>query len=192
MTKNIKMPNKDDLAIAALKLAEFQGWETVTLQDIALELQIPLSELPDLIDDKADILSAIGRMIDRKTLENLSEPDPSASPRDALFEIMMERFDVLNEYRGGITAILNGFKTDPKQALFSMPHLCRSMGWMLEAAKINTSGWRGAAVLSGMTGMYLKVLYVWLKDESPDMTKTMAALDKALNRAEKMAEMIGF
>jgi hypothetical protein len=43
-----------------------------------------------------------------------------------------------------------------------------------------------------MTGMYLKLLYVWLKDESPDMTKTMAALDKALNRAEKMAEMIGF
>ncbi len=189
MTKNI---NKDDITLAALKLAELQGWNSVTLNDIADEAELSLAGLRDLFEDKGDILNHLGRMIDRKTLENLPEYDPSAAARDALFEIMMTRFDVMNDHRPGLLAIIDSCKLDPKQAVLSAPHLCRSMGWMLEAARINTNGWRGAATLAGMTGLYLKILYVWRKDDSPDMGKTMAALDKALGRAEKLAEMAGF
>ncbi len=44
----------------------------------------------------------------------------------------------------------------------------------------------------GLTGIYLKVLKVWCDDESRDLSKTMAALDKALERGESVADTFGF
>ena len=183
---------KDKAVKAALKLAAEKGWEHVSLRDIGDEAGIPLAELHDYFEDRLDILTALGRMIDRKTLENSGQGEAGISHRDRLFDILMERFDVLNEHRDGITAILRTFKCDPKQAIISLPHLCRSMSWMLDAAGIETSGIKGVARIAGLTGLYLKTLWVWMDDVSEDMAKTMAALDKNLERAERMANSFGF
>ena len=104
---------------------------------------------------------------------------------------MMERFDVLNEYRAGLVAILKSFRCDPKQAVISFPHLCKSMTWMLESAGVETTGIRGALKVAGLTGIYLDVQRIWMDDESADLSKTMAALDKDLGRAEQVINMFG-
>jgi len=109
-----------------------------------------------------------------------------------LFDILMERFDVLNDHRDGIVAILESFKMDPKQAVISLPHLCRSMTWMMEAAGMNTNGFVGAAKVAGLSVVYLNVVRVWKNDSTEDMSKTMAALDKSLGRAEQCANTFGF
>lgn len=176
---------------AALKLAATQGWGGITLYDIAQESGVALSDLYLHFEDKFDILAALGRKIDRETLARMSSGDTDISPRDALFDVFMDRFEVLNEYRDGVCAVLHSFKGDPKQAVISMPHLCRSISWMLEAVQLNTSGVRGAIRVSAMTGLYLKVLRVWMRDESADLGQTMAALDKELSRAEKFATSFG-
>ena len=191
-TNNEELSPKAKIVAAALSLAALQGWESVTLYDIADEAGISMAELHAHVEDKFDVLAALGRMIDRKTLENMSKLDPELSARDCLFDIFMDRFEVLNEHREGIEAILRSIRLDPKQALISLPHLCRSMSWMLEAAQINTSGIRGAIKVSGITALYLKILRVWLKDDTPDLSVTMAALDKELNRAEQVANTLGF
>lgn len=183
---------KEAAVNAALHLAALQGWESVTLYDIAQESGVNLALLHQFFEDKTDILSALGRMIDRATLERLSPLDPEISTRDALFDIFMDRFEVLGENRDGIVAILQSFKFDPKQAVIGAPHLCRSISWMLEAVQVNTSGIRGALRVAAMTALYLKVLRVWIGDDSPDISTTMAALDKELSRAEKLATSFGF
>lgn len=187
MTKKIDTSTKQKAVEAALHLAETQGWQNVTLSDIAKQADIDMATLHDYFEDRFDVLAALGRMIDRKVLENIGEGDRTLSERDRLFDIMMERFDVLNDYRDGLTSVLNSFKTDPKQAVISLPHLGRSMSWMLEAAGIETGGVKGAIKVIGLSGIYLKTLRVWCDDESPDMGKTMAALDKNLGRAEEWA-----
>jgi len=68
--------------------------------------------------------------------------------------------------------------------LCGVPALLNSMRWMLEAAGVSASGWIGAARVKLLLGIYLSVLRVWLADDSPDMTRTMAALDSRLRRAE--------
>ena len=40
--------------------------------------------------------------------------------------------------------------------------------------------------------MYLYALRAWSKDESADMAKTMAALDRGLNRIEQAANTFSF
>ncbi len=175
----------------ALQLAQDLGWDRVTLHDIAQESGYTLGQIYEEFCDKTDILVALGRMIDRRVLDGISLDDSMAA-RDQLFDILMDRFDVLNDYRDGIIAILQSFRYDPKQAVISMPHLCRSMSWMLEAAGIETGGYKGAIKVAGLTGVYLKVLKTWKTDDSPDLSKTMAELDKNLGRAESVANSIGF
>lgn len=193
--KNAKKTETDVKALVVLKaldLAEEQGWENVSLNDIAREAGISLVELFEVVDDKMDVLTLFDRMIDRRVLEVIGEPDPSISARDQLFDILMERYEILNDYRPGLLAVLKSFKYDPKQAMFSAPYLCRSMSWMLEAAGLETGGIRGAARVAGLTALYVNVLRTWKDDESPDLGATMAALDKDLERLEQFANTLGF
>jgi len=63
------------------------------------------------------------------------------------------------------------------------------MRWMLEAADIGTTGFVGTLRVKGSGVVYAATANVWLKDDSEDMAKTMAALDKNLARAERFATM---
>lgn len=173
---------REKIVDAALQLASTHPWHEISLNDIANDLKASLADIFEVIEDKDDILIAYGRQIDRKVLENLPEFGKDDSQKDILFDILMERFDLLSEDRNALLSILNSFKSDPKQLLMSGPHLCKSMTWMAEAAGVETNGWRGAALVTGLTGVYLNTSRVWMKDESPDMGKTMATLDKSLTQ----------
>jgi len=185
--KTKQAPLKERAVAGALDLAARMGWEMITLTDIADKAHASLAELSEVFDDKTDILVAYGRALDKKVLEAAGSADPSTPERDRLFDILMERFDVLNEDREAIKSILKSFTLDPKQAVISLPHLGRSMAWMLEAAGIDTSGMKGALRVAGLTIVYMNALRHWVKDDSTDLSRTMAALDRSLDRAEQCA-----
>lgn len=180
---------KETVIETALTLAEQLGWAHVTLADIAQESGYSLAELSDHFADKNDIVAIYERRLNRRVLENAAAGD---SPRDALFDLMMDRFELLNERRAAVLSILSAYKTDPKEALAALPQLGRSMTWILEAAGVDTNGWRGAARVAGLTGVYLSAVRAWMQDESADLAKTMAALDKGLARAEEWAGRLNF
>lgn len=185
-SKQQSIPEK--LVDAALKLAKTKPWVTITLQEIADNAKVDLADFRDYFEDKTDILVCYGRRIDRKTLASLGKPDLEDSFKDRIFEVLMARFDILNEDRDALLSILEGFKSDPKAALISLPHLKHSMAWMIEAAGVSTSGWKGAGQVLGITLVYMETLRQWMKDESEDMARTMAALDKSLSRYEQLCQ----
>ncbi len=183
---------KEKAVPAALALAADKGWAAVSLNDIARKIRVPLAELHEHFEDRADILTAWGRQIDKQVLEKAgAKPDPELSPRDRLFDVMMTRLEILSQTRAGARAILKSFKTDPKQAVIELPHLGRSMSWMLEAAGIETGGLKGSLKIAGLLALYIYTLRVWQDDDSADLGKTMAALDRNLGRAEEWAKTLG-
>lgn len=182
---------KDKAVDAVLALAQVKGWDQISMGDIALKAGLPLPELFDVFETRSDVLVALGRRIDRRVLEAVGPVSEASDPRDRLFDILMERFDILSEDRAAYVSILKSFKLDPKQAVISLPHLCQSMSWMLEACQISTSGVRGAARVAGLTGIYLKTLRVWLSDDTADSSKTMAKLDQTLGKAERLVGVFG-
>jgi len=191
MTKKSAKNIKEKAVHAALKCALDKGWEHTSLSDIATASNIPLHELHDYFEDRHDVLAAYGKMIDNKVLKAISKPEDNTSPRDRLFDIIMERFDVLNENREAEQSILRSIRLDPKQGLISLPHICKSMSWMLDASGIDTGGGKGALRVAALTAIYLNTLRTWIDDESADMAKTMATLDKSLGHAEKWANNFG-
>lgn len=190
-SKRPKTPEKDPRAIvvdAALRLASKRDWQNVTLSDIAVEAKMDLSDLSQMFECREDIITAYERRVDADVLKNFSS---DGSERDVIFDILMERFDRLNADRKAVLSIIKASCTDPKQLVIALPNVARSMSWMLEACGIETQGWRGAARVAGLTTVYVWALRTWRDDDSADMGKTMATLDRALGRAESLANTVG-
>ncbi len=181
---------KSKAVCAALKLAAVRGWGAVTMQDIATECGASLADLHEIFEDRSDILSVYGRQLDHRVIKSIGKPDLAQSERDRLFDVLMERFDLLGQDRAAMRSILKSFCLDPKQAVMTLPHLGKSMVWMLECAGVDANGARGAVKALGLMGVYLYALRAWMNDESEDLSKTMAALDRALGRAEQWGGMI--
>ena len=181
---------KDRVIDAAFALATQQDWNFISIRDIADEAGIGLAEFYDIFSSKDDIITAYGEELDRKVLNAFSDPDPEASVRDRLFDLLMERFDLANQKRAALVSILKSLNYDPKTAISGLPHLSCSMAKMLEAAGIDSNGARGAIRVLGLTAVCAWVTRVWMRDETADLTQTMAELDKALNRVESIANTV--
>ena len=175
---------------AALKLASKRDWENVTLADIAKAAGISLAALSQMFECREDILAAYARRVDTDVLDSFDGSGEGPAGRDQLFDIMMERFERLNNDRAALLSILASAKTDPKQWVIALPQTAKSMAWMLEASGMDTLGWKGAARVAGLSAVYLWTMRAWLQDDSPDLGKTMATLDKALGRAESIANTV--
>ena len=174
----------DRLIDAALALAERRGWRALALADIAREAKLPLARVHGLAPSKTAILEALMRRTDAAVLSG-TPADPGDDARDRLFDAVMRRFDALATAKTGLRAIVHDLSGDPATALGLGPGLMRAMAWTLEAAGVDSGGWRGRLKTKGLALLYLAVLRVWLGDESPEQSKTMAALDRGLRQAEQ-------
>jgi hypothetical protein len=74
---------------------------------------------------------------------------------------------------------------DPLLALALAAATLRSMGWMLEAAGVSAQGLQGQVRANALMAAWLYAVRAWRDDESADLAATMAALDKALDQAER-------
>jgi len=69
------------------------------------------------------------------------------------------------------------------------PALRRSMAAMLEAASLSSEGVNGALRQNGLLAIHYAVSRVFDRDETGDLSKTMAALDGRLKMAQKWAQL---
>ena len=167
---------------AALALAAERSWHGLALADIAEAAGIGLIDLYRSFRSKPAILGALSRRIDAATLALPTEADASA--HDRLFEVLMHRFDLLTPYKPGLKGLARDARRGRLDGLALACHLPRSLAWMLEASGVSTSGLKGKVRIKLLGLAYLATLRTWLQDDSPDLAKTMAALDKALKRVE--------
>ncbi|MBY0430866.1 MAG: hypothetical protein K2Q10_06695, partial [Rhodospirillales bacterium] len=160
----------------------------IALADIAARARIPLAEVHEHFPAKQDILEAFTRILDDRVLG--IEIEEQATPRDRLFDVMMRRFEGMQPYRKAVGAILRESGGDPYAALCGLKRFMASMALSLEAAGISTTGLSGLAKVEAVAAIHLYTLRAWLNDDTADLSRTMAALDKSLRRAEWLAGML--
>jgi len=182
-----KFEGPDKIVQAAFTLAARLGWRHVTLADIAGEAKLSLAELYAAYSSKDAILAAHTKAIDAQVLAGAEAPSEDESVKDRLFDALMRRFDAMKPERDGIAAILRDGAEGPVSMLCGAARLLRSMAWTLESVGVSASGPAGAIKAKGLLAVYLGTLRVWLRDDTEDLSRTMAALDKRLARAEAFA-----
>ncbi|MGG6429956.1 TetR family transcriptional regulator [Acetobacter ghanensis] len=168
------------LVSAALTLAEERGWASVTVLAAARQAGLPLPEARRRFPLKASILLRLGRMADDVAL---ADDMICGAVRERLFDLLMRRLDVFQQYRGGLQSVFRSLPFDPALTIMLGGATVESMRWMADAAGINANGIRGFVHVNMLVAVWTHTLRVWEKDESPDMGSTMAALDQALDKA---------
>jgi AcrR family transcriptional regulator len=180
-------PVPDRVIDAAFALAASQGWSLTGIRDIAAEAGIGLAELYAHFPDRDAILEAYGRRLDRRVLEAFGDINPEVTPRDALFDLLMERFDRARDDRAAILSIVSATRFDPAANIRGMGWLCASMTRLLEAAGLGGASPKAGLRAIGLSAVSLWVTRSWLEDDTEDLSRTMAALDKALARVDGIA-----
>lgn len=176
---------RDRIIDATFACIAYQGWRRVSLADIAAEAGMPILRVYRMFQSKTAILCGFLRRIDETVLAAPLDGEPDERPRDRVFDLLMRRFDALTPYRGAIEALGRELPADPFAALAAGAALLRSMRWMLEAAGIPGEGLGGILAVKLTAGAYLATLRTWLRDDSPDLAPTMAALDRRLRGIER-------
>jgi AcrR family transcriptional regulator len=180
----------DTRLVAALwQVVATHGWPGVTMARIVVASGVPAAELRRRCPGPLALLRLHTRVTDQQVLAG-TIPGQPGSPRDRIFDVVMRRVDALQPHRAGITRLLEDLRRDPLLALLLLAEMPRAMAWMLEAAEINTAGLPGLARAKGLTAVWLATLRAWARDESPDLGATMAALDRALDQAERVARSL--
>jgi len=184
-------PTLTDPALQAFwrVLAE-AGWPRLTMRAVAAEAGLPLAELRRRFSSPMAMLRAHAAAVDAAVIAETME-DETSTPRDRLFDVLMRRLDMLQPDRAGVVRLMRDLPRDPLLALWLASEQPRTMAWMLEAAGIDAGGPKGALRAHGLGVVWLATLRAWEKDESEDLSATMAALDRALDQADKAARSLG-
>jgi len=180
---------KAALREALLRMVAAGGWRDLSYAEIAKDAGLTLAAAYEAYPSKGAILTGIGRDIDARLFASLEDDPLDGSPKDRLFDLLMRRFDVLNEHREAYAALAWELPRTPVEAGCLALQLRRSLANMLEAAGLSASGLRGAFRIEGLGAIYACALRVWLKDETADLSKTMAELDKRLGQVERCMNM---
>jgi len=183
--------SRDKILDTFLGLVAEHGYGEVSLADVGTAAGLGKAELYRLYPDKLALVAGFMARIDGEVLAATpAADDPEETVRDRLFDMLMRRFDALKPHRAALASIRRAGLRDPLMALVLGPGLMRSMAAMLEAAGARGDGLLGAVRQNGLLALYAAVSRVFEKDESDDLSKTMAALDSRLKTAEKWAQTV--
>ena len=170
------------LVASAFSLAGERGWRHVSVSEAARAAGLPLDRARGRFLGRRGVLGRFGRLADQHAL---AKATAEGSHRDRLFDLLMRRIDFLQTHRSGVLALKSYLPTEPGLALMLGAATLLSMAWMLEGAGISAQGVRGALRTKGLAAVWMCALRAWERDHTEDLSVTMAALDKALGRAER-------
>lgn len=164
---------------AVFDQAALRGWQDVSLVEAGQDAGLDLVRLRRRFPNRGAVLMRFGAEADGAALSGV----PSGTPRERLFDILMNRFEALQAHRDGVLSLLGALRTDPATSLLLYGGTLRSMKWLLEGAGVPATGISGTLRVHGLLALWLYALRTWEQDDSPDLSGTMAAVDRGLDRA---------
>jgi len=177
------------LVASAFTVAAERGWKAVSVAVAARAADLPLDRARSRFPGRDAILMRFGRIADQAALAHAASEGDN---RDRLFDLVMRRIDVLQAHRAGVLALREYLPLRPGLTMMLGLATAGSMAWLLEAAGVPAGGLRGGLRVQGMVAVWLYTLRAWQSDESEDLSATMAALDKSLDRAVQAEPWLRF
>ncbi len=173
---------------AALKLAETERWGDLTLAAIAKQAKLKLADFHG-VADKGDLSDAVEGIFDAGMNEGSIDTDET--PRTRLFDVIMMRFEAMEEVRDGAMSYLRWRDRSLDGLVQRVRARAATAKWALACAGLDSDGGLPMGLqLAGLGWAIAQAERAWRKETSPDMTRTMAALDAELIKAEDRASWL--
>lgn len=187
--KASRQVSRADILNAALVVASRGAWEFASPLEIAALCGVSVDAIQQIFPTKQDMVHAIVSDLDAFVLAG-HQVDEGISKRDRLFDVLMDRFDAMNDARDAHISFIKSYgwnncekKNDLKLYFSSLEKYARISG-------LETKGLFGPVRVLALGVAYAWVLSVWMRDETSDISRTMSALDRALGRLEWLSDYI--
>lgn len=180
---------KPDLLTLAFEMIGDVGWSGFSFSDFAIRAKMPLADLRQHFDGRTGLLDALSLRLDEAMLAIDRDELQDLPARDRLFELIMSRLEAMAPFRPGLTRLAREARYAPDLLVMTACRLDRSLTWLQDAAGLRSDGLRASLQRKLFVAIYLRTLNVWLSDDSQDLAKTMASLDKQLRRIESLVDL---
>lgn len=158
------------------------GWRRAHAGNAARRAGIDAAGMTQRFGDKYAAAAALLDSLVEGAAQAAADGD---SVRERLFDAVMDGFDQLQAQRDAVQAMWQA--RDPRLAALATGRLAPGVRRLALAAGIGVAGWRGQARLLALAAILWRVAAVWRRDDSADMSATMAELDRLLEKAEQAA-----
>ena len=172
------------IAQQTLHVLNKKSWNTFSLDQILKKVKVKKTN----IKTKFDLLKTISKYVDYLLIDKTNSLENSTS-KDMLFEVLMARFDILEENRKAFLEIYKILKKNPQQFIKLLPIFLESMIITAELSKYKVNGLKGTIRLKGLMLIYFITFFQWMDEKDSSLEKTMTALDKNLDQAEKLSKL---
>jgi AcrR family transcriptional regulator len=176
---------RERIIAAFLGLLSENPYEQIGLADVASRAGVSLSQLREEFGSLLAIFAAHVKEIDRVVLDGV-DPELAEEPaRERLFDVLMRRLEALKPHRAAMRSLMRSGMRNPGLAFALNGLAVRSQRWMLTAANIDASGPKGGMRAQGLALLFACVLRTFVDDDDPNLSRTMAALDRELERGQR-------
>jgi len=171
---------------ALMKFAAERPWDQIELPDIATEAGLTLSQLRGLFPSKLAMLGGVTRIVDDAVLAGSSDDLTGEPVREKLFDLVMRRLDAMAPYKAGLRKIAPVIRRDPLALAALNRGAVNSWRYTLASVGIPTEDALGHLRVQGAVLLMARVSEAWLDDDEPELSKTMARLDRELKTAGRI------
>lgn len=171
---------------ALMRLAADRPWDEIELPDIAAEAGLTLAQLRGFFPSKLAMLGGVTRIADDAVLAGVSDDLAGEPVRERLFDLVMRRLDALSPYKAGLRRIVPVIRRDPLALAALNRGAVNSWRYLLASVGIPTEDSLGGLRVQGAVLLMARVSDVWLDDDEPELSKTMARLDRELKTAGRI------
>lgn len=171
---------------ALMNLAASRPWGEIELPDIATEAGLTLAQLRGLFPSKLAMLGGVTRIVDDAVLAGVSDDLAGEPIRERLFDLVMRRLDAMAPYKAALRRIVPVIRRDPLTLAALNRGAVNSWRYMLASVGIPTEDSLGALRVQGAVLLMARVSDTWLDDDEPELSKTMARLDRELKTAGRI------
>ena len=171
---------------ALMKLAAERPWDQIELPDIATEAGLTLSQLRGLFPSKLAMLGGVTRIVDDAVLADTSNDLAGEPVKERMFDLVMRRLDAMAPYKAGLRRVARVIRRDPLALAALNRGAVNSWRYMLASAGIPTEDSLGRLRVQGAVLLMARVSETWLDDDEPELSRTMARLDRELKLAGRI------
>ena len=179
-----------DLVGLAFTLIGERGWRGFSFAELARRAELPLAQVYAELPDRCALLRALGRRLDAEMLALDASELEGMSPRERVFELIMRRFDAMAAVKPALRSLARDGAGDPALTAAGLCNVGRLATRLLDAAETEDGPAAHLIARHVLAAIYVRVFNVWLDDDTVDLARTLAELDRRLQQAEGMARWL--
>lgn len=170
------------IAIATFKALEEKGWAHLTLHHVAKEAGVSLEALHKVATSREDLMAVMIAYIEAQTLGYIEENPKGEPQEDHLFDVLFARFEAAEPHKAALKRLWQDMKESPTLLRPLMPQFIEALKRLGTLGVLDFDGPLGGLQVRLFGLIYLRLLHVWLEDDSPDLAPTMAETNKAVTK----------